>query len=132
MIREQGLRLTFCYAAGGPASTFFEALGEGRLLGSECSACGRVSCPPPSFCSGCGAATNRLREVGPGGELRSWTEVPGVGVFGRVQLDGGATAPMVHRLIGGEWSRGDRVRARFAAEPAGGILDLEGFVREAP
>jgi uncharacterized OB-fold protein len=141
MIREEGLRLTFRYAAGGPASAFLEAVREGRLLGAECGECREVTCPPLSHCLRCGAATSEVLDTGPGGELLSWTELPGVATFGRVLLDG-ASSPMVHRLLGSAWSRGDRVRARFAAQPAESspatcppepsILDLEGFVKEAP
>lgn len=128
MIREERVLIPFRYAAGETGSRFLMALrDEGRILGACCPACPRVVCPARSFCAACGETTTELVEVGPGGSLLSWTEVPGRGTFGLVRLDGADTA-MLHRLLGA--ARSGRVRARFARERRGSILDIEGFEEE--
>ncbi len=129
MILEGSVRLPFRYAAGAATSTFLETLrDEGRILGSRCSACGAVSCPARSLCSACDGRAGELVEVGPEGTLVSWTEVPGRGAHALVQLDGADTA-LLHRLLASpEPPRlGARVRASFAEERTGSILDLAGF-----
>ncbi len=129
MIRRLPIRMPFRYAAGASASRFFEVLrDQGRILGRRCTGCRRVLCPARAFCTLCGEPTDEWVEVGPGGELLSWTEIPDRGAYALVRLDGGDTA-MLHRLLadGASPRIGDRVRARLAAARAGGILDLEGF-----
>ena len=134
MIRAEGVRLTFRYAAGDVAGRALLALrDEGRLLGARCPACARVLCPARSFCPGCGEATAPdLVPLGPGGALLALTEVPGRGVFALVRPDG-ADGALVHRLLGlgaAPWAAGARVRARLAPVRAGAITDLEGFEAE--
>lgn len=128
MIREERIQIPFRYASGGAGSRFLSALGEGRILGARCPACARVLCPAPPFCPRCGQATSGLVEVGPRGRVVSFTELPGRGAYGLVQLDG-ADTPLLHRLLGSEsrFAVGARVRARFAAQRTGSILDVEGF-----
>jgi len=129
MILEGSIRIPFTYAAGETASTFLCALrDEQRILAARCEACSRTRCPPQPFCAGCGQAPATLVPVGPGGTVRTWTRVPGKGVFGLILLDG-ADTPLLHRLLGpeGGWADGDRVVARFAADRSAHINDIEGF-----
>lgn len=131
MIHEGSIRLPFSYAAGAVGSRFLVALRDQQtILGVPCLDCGTVACPPRSYCAVCGGdSVGDLRPVGPGGVLTAWTEVPGRGVVGMIRLDG-ADTPLIHRLIDGTWTTGDRVRARFATERTGNITDIVGFVPE--
>jgi hypothetical protein len=66
--------------------------------------------------------------VAPTGELTGFTETP-AGVLGTIRLDG-ADADFVHKLLDvelGDLEVGARFEARWAAEPEGKILDMEGF-----
>lgn len=132
MIVEGRVQIPFRYAAGAAASRFGLALrDERRILAARCGGCGRVLCPPGPFCGRCGGAPGEPVEVGPGGELVSWTEVPGRGCFGLVRLDG-TDGALVHRLLAAPRAvrAGMRVRARFAPERRGGVRDIEGFEAE--
>lgn len=130
MIHEGSINIPFTYAAGEGGSRFLLALRDERqILGARCAACARVYCPGRSFCPECGADALEWSPVGPEGTIVAWTHVPDKGLFGLVRLDG-ADTPMTHRLIGAptHYRVGTRVRARFALERTGSILDLEGFV----
>lgn len=132
MILEGSIRLPFTYAAGGAGSAFLAALRDSaEILATRCEACSLVACPAGAFCPSCGASTGTLVAVGPAGTLEAWTDVPGKGVFGLIRLDGADTA-FVHVLLGpaDRWALGRRVVARFAAERAGSISDIEGFEPE--
>lgn len=129
MIVENGVRLSFRYAAGPVAGAALTALrDDGRLLGARCSGCGQVVCPARSLCPACGGRAEELVDVGPEGRLVSWTDVPGRGTYALVRLDGADTA-LVHRLLdpGARLVIGVRVRARLAVERSASILDVEGF-----
>ena len=133
MIREESIRIPFHFAAGRAGSHFLIALrDEQKIVGSRCTACEKVLVPARSFCPQCGAELSAYVEVGPGGELLSWTEQPGnvsaSPIFCLVRLDGADTA-LVHRLLAHPpaIAVGARVRARFAVERTGSIADIEGF-----
>lgn len=147
MILEGRIQIPFRYAAGKAGSRFLTALQEeGTILASPCPACGQVYCPARSFCARCGAELEETIPVGPEGELLSWTEVQGKGAFCLVRLDGAHSA-LLHRLLAPpSWHASDgsgadgsgasgsasgrsgiRVRARFASQRTGSILDLAGF-----
>lgn len=129
MILEGPIRLAFTYAAGEIGSRFLVALRDrGVILGARCGTCDRVICPPRSHCAMCGGVIEDLVEVGPGGTVEAWTEMPDKGVFGMILLEGADTA-LVHRLLGatGRWERGTQVTARFADVRIASITDIEGF-----
>ena len=132
MILEGTIQIPFRYAAGKAGSRFLTALKEeGTILASPCPACSQVYCPARSFCARCGSELEEVIPVGPEGELLSWTEVKGKGAFGLVRLDGAHSA-LLHRLLAPpSWPSsgrsGIRVRARFASQRSGSILDLAGF-----
>jgi uncharacterized OB-fold protein len=129
VVRQSEVRLSFRYAAGEAASRFLVALrDEQTILGSRCASCARVVCPARSFCARCGSATSETVRVGPGGQVVTWTDVPGRGTLGMIRLDG-ADTPLTHRLLGSEWHVGARVVARFARARTGSIADIEGFAK---
>lgn len=132
MIRAEAIHIPFKYAAGEAGSAFFSGLRDEQVVrGARCAQCARVYVPLRTFCAQCGHDELSPVEVGPGGTLAAWTDMPGRGVFALVLLDG-ADAPMLHRLLPGAApiAAGMRVRARFAVERTGSILDLEGFAPE--
>ncbi len=131
MIREESIRISFNYAAGGAGSRALVALRDDqRLLGSHCPDCERTMAPARSFCPTCGAEDLADVELGPGAELISITETA-QGLFALVRPHGADTA-MVQRLIGDadDFSIGDRLRPVFAADRVGHIADLAGFAPE--
>ena len=129
MIREESIQIPFKYAAGTSGSRFLVALRDTkRILGSRCPTCERVWCPVRAFCPQCWAEELADIEIGPEGVLVSWTEVADSGAYALVKLDGADTA-LLHRWLedAANVRIGARVRARFAADRVGSILDLAGF-----
>ncbi len=126
---EEGVSLTFRYAAGKTASRFLAALrDERRIYGTRCPQCRRVLVPARSFCPRCGVDTDEWVEVGPGGTLTAFTVRDGQ-VFGLIRLDE-ADTDLVHRLGKAEpdaWRVGMRVEAVFAQARKGHILDIAYF-----
>lgn len=129
------------YTPGRAGEVFLTALRDGGvLLGSRCSSCDLVYAPPRAFCERCFAELATDVEVGPGGELVSFTvtfvdvdgsplEVPVV--FGLVRLDGADTV-FLHRVLdaGDEpLEIGERVEVVLKpdAERTGSIVDIDGF-----
>ncbi len=129
MIHDGGIKIPFNYAAGMVGSRFLVALrDEGTILGARCDHCQIVIGPAKPFCARCGEQTGELTPIGPEGTLRLATTLPNDGSFGLIQLDGADTA-MLHRLLGepSDFQSNTRLRARFAEERSGNILDIEGF-----
>jgi uncharacterized protein len=129
------------YTPGVAGEAFFTALKDrGVLLGSRCANCDYTYVPPRMFCERCFGELTADTEVGPGGELVSFTilfegiegeplEVPAV--IGAVRLDG-ADAVLIHRVLDltdEPLEIGERVEValRPEAERTGSILDIEGF-----
>jgi uncharacterized OB-fold protein len=130
------------YTPGVAGEAFFTALRDrGVLLGSRCEGCGFTYVPARSFCERCFAGLEPGVQVGPGGELVSFTisffDVDGDPLdepvtFGLVRLDG-ADAVLLHRVLeppeGEPLEVGERVEVvlRSDDERIGSILDIEGF-----
>ena len=134
------LEYPFTRTTGPVIGAFLTGLREGIILGIRRSD-GTVLCPPTEYDPESSEPLTDLVEVGPGGELVSWTWVDpprsqspwdqphGLGL---IRLDG-ADTPMVHGLLvmgPGELSVGMRVTARWRDEREGQIADLEGFAPE--
>ena len=133
------LEIGFDYTRSlGPVlSQFMTALAGRRILGSR-GADGRVHAPPFEYDPVTFAPPAELVEVGPGGTVTSWTWVraPLEGqplahpfAWALVRLDGADTA-MLHAVDAGSpaaMRTGLRVRARWAASPAGHIRDIACF-----
>ena len=139
---EGDLPVRHRYTPGLAGEVFFTALRDrGVLLGSRCEACAYTYVPARSFCERCFAELSPDVEVGPGGELVSFTiafvDVDGEPLeapqtFGLVRLDG-ADAVMLHRVLeppdGEPLEVGERVEVvlKPEADRTGSILDIEGF-----
>jgi uncharacterized OB-fold protein len=128
------------YTPGVAGTAFFTALRDrGVLLGSRCEACSYTYVPARLFCERCFAELAADTEVGPGGELASFT-IGFVGLegeplddpetIGLVRLDG-ADSVLVHRVLDADepLEIGERVEVvlRPDGEREGTILDIEGF-----
>lgn len=128
------------YTPGVAGTAFFTALRDrGVLLGSRCDACSYTYVPARLFCERCFAELAADTEVGPGGELVSFT-IGFVGLegepleepetIGLVRLDG-ADSVLVHRVLDADepLEIGERVETvlRPDGERSGTILDIEGF-----
>ncbi|HVX33930.1 MAG TPA: OB-fold domain-containing protein [Solirubrobacterales bacterium] len=122
------IELPYTLTTGKAAATFLAELANKQLVGSRCSSCGEVAVPAQDFCAACGESLSELVVVAPTGELTGFTETA-AGVLGTIRLDG-ADADLVHKLLDVELDDlaiGTRVEARWAAEPEGNVMDIEGF-----
>ena len=119
---------------------FFNDLMRGKLVGIK-SKTGKVIVPPQEYDPDTGETLSEFVDVGPGGEIVSWTWVSRPRAkqpfdrpfaYALIRLDG-ADTPMLHAVDATSEDRlakGARVVARFAAEPKGGITDLTHFELE--
>ncbi len=129
------------YTPGVAGEAFFSALRDrGVLLGSSCERCRFVYVPARLFCERCFAELEPDAEVGPGGEIVSFT-IGSVGLEGEpldepvalalVRPDG-ADAVLLHRVLDPgdeplEIGRRVEIVLRPGNERTGSILDIEGF-----
>jgi uncharacterized OB-fold protein len=135
--------ITYDYrrSLGPVLSRFFTGLRDRKLEGLK-TAGARVLVPPTEYDPETGdATTDEWVEVGPGGVVKSWAWVSAPRArhplakpfaFALIQLDGADTA-LLHAVDAGSesaMSTGMRVTAKWAAETAGAITDLESFVPE--
>ena len=131
------------YTPGVAGEAFFAALRDrGVLLGSRCANCDYTYVPARLFCERCFSELAADTEVGPGGELVSFTilfegiegeplDLPEV--IGAVRLDG-ADAVLIHRVLDltdEPLEIGEHVEVALQAESerTGSILDIQGFRR---
>jgi uncharacterized OB-fold protein len=129
------------YTPGVAGEVFFTALRDrGVLLGSRCGSCSYTYVPARLFCERCFAELSADVEVGPGGELASftisYTDLEGDPLeqpvtIGLVRPDG-ADAALVHRVVetGDEpLEIGQRMEIVLKPEDerTGSIDDIEGF-----
>jgi uncharacterized protein len=138
---EGNLPVGHRYTPGVAGDAFFTALKErGVLLGSRCANCDYTYVPARLFCERCFSELSADTEVGPGGELVSFTilfegiegeplDLPEA--FGAVRFDG-ADAVLIHRVLDltdEPLEIGERVEVviKPEADRTGSILDLEGF-----
>ena len=137
---EGDLPVRHRYTPGVAGDAFFTALKErGVLLGSRCESCAYTYVPARLFCERCFSELSADTEVGPGGELVSFTIVfRGIEgeplerpqTLGAVRLDG-ADAVLIHRVEPGEEPLEIGERVEVVVEPetrrTGSILDIAGF-----
>ncbi len=137
------LTLRYRYGAGPEAAHYLQRLRDDAVFeGTHCPKCGRVYLPPRPVCGICYVECDGWVRVGPEGTITGATvvEVPFVDPitgeqrpvpygFAFILLDGASTN-IFHFVDETDRHRlkvGMRVRARFKAERAGSITDVEGF-----
>ena len=129
------------YTPGVAGDVFFAALRDrGVLLGSRCESCDYTYVPARLFCERCFAELSADAEVGPGGQLVSFT-ISYIGLegepleqpvtIGLVRPDG-ADAGVVHRIVESgdeplEIGQRMEVVMRPEGKRTGSILDIDGF-----
>ena len=74
---------------------YYDALGEGKLLGKKCGQCGAITFPPTTACNDCGSFE------------QSWTELSGKG---KLLFVSHGMAPR----IGGGWASQEHYRGSLA------------------
>ena len=124
------IKIPYRWPSGQVGDLFLTALKEeGKLLGLRCPKCETVTVPPRPRCFTCLGTSEEWVEVGPEGEVTTWTANEEGDILGLVQLDGADTA-LLHRLLvdsPGEIQPGMRVTAEFDETRKGSINDLKGF-----
>ena len=139
MILESTLHLPYKYHAGPIATRFYDALEKDRkILGIRCGSCQKVYMPPRATCGTCFKEMEEWVELKDEGEVTNYTVVhykeaihplPAPFSYALIKLDGADTA-FIH-LLGevepNEVRIGMRVKACFAEESPGNILDIKYF-----
>jgi len=138
-IQTSTLEFPYRRSLGGVIGAFSTALREGTILASRTET-GRTLCPPLEHDPDTGRPVDdELVEVGPSGEVMSWTWVAEPSerhpldrpfAFALIRLDGADTA-LAHAVDSGDTDvmrTGLRVRPRFRDERVGAITDIEAFV----
>ena len=131
------LSYTYKRSLGPILSRFFTALRDKQILGIR-RADGTVMVPPKEYDPDTGDSLTELVPVADTGVVTSWAWVAKPRkqqplskpfAYALIQLDGAAT-PMLHVVDAGKESAmktGMRVRARWAAETAGQMTDIQAF-----
>ncbi len=134
------LEYTYRRSLGPVLGRFFNDLMQGKLVGIR-SKTGKVIVPPQEYDPDTGETLDEFVDVGPGGEIVSWTWVSKPRkkqpfdrpfAYALIRLDG-ADVPMLHAVEAtseDQLAKGTRVVARFASEPKGSITDLTHFALE--
>jgi hypothetical protein len=129
VVVEEGVSLSFRYAAGEAASRFLAALrDEKKIYGTRCPTCGRVLVPARSFCPRCYVDTTEWIEVGPMGTLVAVAAAPPP-LLALIHLDG-ADTNFLHLLAETPpdlLTVGMRVEPVFAEQRIGSVLDITHF-----
>ena len=138
-VYESSINVPYSWWAGDTASRFFTAIRDDKkILGSKCGKCGTVYLPPRKSCISCFVDTDEWVELSSEGEVIAVTvarrqlaalksKVPVV--FALIKL-GGADTAILHIIKTDNPDSveiGMKVRARFAEERTGGIMDIECF-----
>ena len=131
------LEYVYKRSTGPTIGRFLTSLRDGRIEGVRCPD-GRVLVPPTEYDPRTGEATADFVEVGPEGVIATWCWVPEPRpkhpldrpfAWALIRLDG-ADAALLHAVdapSADALRTGARVRARWAAERSGSILDIECF-----
>jgi len=138
---EGKLALPYQYFAGTVGSRFLIALrDEQKILGQRCEKCDKVFIPPRATCERCfGDLSQSWVELGDTGEITNYTiinyeephqPVKPPYVMALIKLEG-ADTPIVHVVSGVDPDKieiGMKVKAVFAEERIGSLMDIEHFV----
>jgi uncharacterized OB-fold protein len=137
--------LPYKFAVGPTFNRFYEGLKEKKILGNQCSKCGKILVPARTFCPTCYGDMGEWIEVSQQGEVVSWTLAnyefvgrpvgpPFIGALIRLE---GTDCNFLH-LIGGfdlsnqdmvrsKIKQGVRVKAVWSDEKTGHLLDIKYF-----
>ncbi|MFE3000995.1 Zn-ribbon domain-containing OB-fold protein [Nocardia sp. NPDC059246] len=125
---------------------FMAGLTEQKILANKCPDCARVFVPPQAYCESCFVRTDEWLELPPEGVVEAFTvawqsfrggPTPPYAIAG-IRLDGASTLLMhyVHGLdlsdpneVRAQLPVGTRVRAVWAQERTGQILDIAYFAK---
>lgn len=129
---------------GATWSRFMQGLIEQRIVANKCPDCRRVFVPPQAYCEACFVRTEEWCELPPEGAVEAFTvawqgfrggPTPPYAIAG-IRLDGASTL-LMHYVSGLDLSGptrvrdllpyGARVRAVWAPERSGQILDISHF-----
>ncbi len=141
LVAPNVIEYPFSRTTGPMIGAFMTALREGFIVGCK-AADGRVIVPPVEYDPDTAETLTEVVEVGDAGVVASWSWVrepidghplDGPFAFALITLDG-ADVPMLHAVdTGGDpgaMATGMRVRARWADEREGSILDIACFEPE--
>jgi len=132
---RQKIQIPYSYVAGPAVTKFLLGLRDRLIFASVCSACGRRSVPPLSFCGRCWKPITEFAEVGPRGTVESFATVPALDstapagasvTYGLIRLDG-ADSLLAHLVAGEQITIGATVGPHCAEQRQGSILDIEHF-----
>jgi uncharacterized OB-fold protein len=137
---EGKLALPYTYFAGRVGSSFLTTIRDHKkIMGVRCETCDKVYVPPRQTCDRCMAdIRNNWVQLENRGEVVNFTVVREPDrhlpkktpyILGLIRLDG-ADTPMAHIIDGVDpekMSEGMRVRAVFADESCGTILEIDHF-----
>ena len=140
IVHSGRIKVPYKWYAGETGSRFLVALRDRKeLWGTRCPECGRVWVPPVKSCGECFALTDEWVRVKDTGTLESFTvahyshdmqPVKAPIAYGLIKLDG-ADGALLHLIAAddlGSLKAGMRVKAVFADEREGSILDIRHFV----
>jgi uncharacterized OB-fold protein len=131
------LEFDYTRSLGPTLARFFEGLRERKIVGAR-TASGKVIVPPSPHDPDTGEDIQELVELPDTGVVTTWAWVPKPRpkhplqrpfAWALVRIDGADTA-MLHAVDAGDESKmstGMTVKARWADEPSGSILDLACF-----
>lgn len=124
------LAMPYTLTPGRAAGVFLAEITNQRIVGSRFKS-GVVIAPAQDFSPVDGEDDPELVEVPASGTLNGFTRVDGA-IIGQIRLDG-CDNDFVHRILGSiyDLAIGQRVSAKFAADPDTSILAIEGFVPDA-
>ncbi len=140
LVYKSQINVPYNWWAGETASKFFSALGDKKeLLATKCDECGKVFIPPKKTCPVCFTENETWVTLAPVGELVTYTivrkQLPALPqkapvIFGLVKLDGADTAllHMINEIDPEKVKIGMRLKAKFAKDKKGTILDIDYFV----
>lgn len=119
------IKMPYTLTPGQATGIFLAELAGRRLIGSRHG--DELIVPAQDFSGTTGEPADGFVEVAGVGTVEAFTRTPN-GVIGLVCVDG-SSVPLVHRLVGfgDDLEPGARVQARWADQPTGGVLDLEGW-----
>jgi uncharacterized OB-fold protein len=138
-VYESRIKVPYAWQAGETASRFLLSLRDRRkFIGKKCAKCGKVLVPPRKSCPYCFVPTGDWVDLSDEGVVETFTIVRrDTGIvpmkppfaYAVIKLDGADTG-LVH-LLGevepGQIRAGMRVKAVFAKERSGKMLDVEYF-----